>query len=88
MSQSWVFGQGAACDVVVQDEYVSTKHCRVTRHSDGKVTVEDLGSTNGTWIRPASWNPATPGVRVCGAMPIRPGWVIRIGRTDIPWTAR
>lgn len=84
--RSWVFGQGADCDVRIQDEYVSTRHCRVTLRSDGSATVEDLGSTNGTWIHPASTAtlPLSSDVRIYGPTPIPTGWVIRIGRTDIP----
>lgn len=92
--RSWIFGQGADCDVRVQDEYVSTRHCKVTLRPDGVVTVEDLGSTNGTLARPVS-APAsvvicglslTFGLRIYGPTPIPPGWIIRIGRTDIPPT--
>lgn len=87
--RSWIFGQGADCDVRVQDEYVSTRHCKVTLRMDGVVTVEDLGSVNGTWIRHAGKSASSPlnlGLRVYGPTPIQPGWIIRIGRTDIPWT--
>lgn len=83
---SWVFGTGEDCDVRVDDDYVSPKHCRVSLHPGGVVVVEDLGSTNGTWVRPAA--SGGPGARVVGSVRIWPGWVVRIGRTDIPWEGR
>lgn len=86
--RSWVFGAGEDCDVRIEDdEYVSTKHCKVTLTEDGSVWVEDLGSTNGTWVRaPSEIAPGRfPGMRVHGPMPLPHGWVIRIGNTDVPW---
>lgn len=87
--RSWVFGQAADCDVRVDDEYVSSHHCKVTLAADGSVTVEDLGSVNGTWIRSASrekpGSPVLNGARVRGPTLLRPGWIVRIGRTDLPW---
>ena len=88
--RSWVFGTSGDCDVRVDDKYASNQHCKVTQASDGTVTVEDLGSTNGTWIRPASQKTvgplSLPGTRVYGPTQLRPGWIIRIGHTDLPWT--
>lgn len=85
---TWVIGQGADCDIRVSDEYVSTRHCRVSLADDGTVTVEDLGSTNGTWVRRGDAPNALSGVKVIGPTRIVPGWIIRVGRTDIPWNQR
>ena len=44
-----VLGRGADADIRLDDELVSRKHCSLT--FDGKnVTVQDLGSTNGTFV--------------------------------------
>jgi pSer/pThr/pTyr-binding forkhead associated (FHA) protein len=43
------FGRGAECTMPLADEYVSTQHARLVLH-EGQWYVEDLGSTNGTYI--------------------------------------
>jgi hypothetical protein len=42
-------GRASGCGVHVEDAYTSNLHARVFRR-DGAVWVEDLGSTNGTWV--------------------------------------
>lgn len=42
-------GRGAECDIVIPDDGISREHCRFVRVPAG-VAVEDLGSTNGTWV--------------------------------------
>ena len=42
-------GRATGCGVHVEDAYTSNLHARVFRR-DGAVWVEDLGSTNGTWV--------------------------------------
>ena len=44
-----ILGSSPAADLVVVDPTVSKRHARLTVTDDG-VTVEDLGSTNGTVI--------------------------------------
>ncbi|HZV02891.1 MAG TPA: sigma 54-interacting transcriptional regulator [Planctomycetota bacterium] len=41
-------GRDASCAVLVIDERASRRHANVVRSSDGRLTVEDLGSRNGT----------------------------------------
>lgn len=43
------FGRGSECTIPLSDEYVSTQHARLLFH-DGQWYVEDLGSTNGTYL--------------------------------------
>lgn len=43
-------GRDPGCDVVVADEKASRRHATLTPLSDGTVRVEDLGSTNGTYV--------------------------------------
>ncbi len=42
-------GRGASCDIVFAVAEVSRQHCRIRLEGDG-VAVQDLGSTNGTFI--------------------------------------
>jgi len=43
------FGRSHDCTVPLSDEYVSTQHARLMYH-DGQWYIEDLGSTNGTYL--------------------------------------
>lgn len=81
-SEALVFGRSTDCDVRVDDEYVSPRHCRIWRDGNG-FWVEDLGSTNGTYMR----LPQVGGeIKVYGPTPIPAGATIRIGRTQLPWS--
>jgi pSer/pThr/pTyr-binding forkhead associated (FHA) protein len=42
-------GRGGDCDLQVNDTYLSTRHARFTNDA-GDLMVEDLGSTNGTYV--------------------------------------
>ena len=42
-------GRAAGCGVRVEDAYTSSLHARLYRRN-GSLWVEDLGSTNGTWV--------------------------------------
>jgi len=44
-----IVGRASACGLVVSDESVSARHCRVVSEN-GIFTVVDLGSTNGTFV--------------------------------------
>jgi len=44
-------GQASDCDLVLPgDQYASRMHARLVQ-ADGRVTLEDLGSSNGTFVR-------------------------------------
>ena len=45
-----IIGRSPEADVRIQDRRVSQRHARVVVGADGKVFVEDLGSTNGTYV--------------------------------------
>ncbi|MFF9088108.1 FHA domain-containing protein [Streptomyces sp. NPDC014991] len=68
-------GRSAEADVPLDDPDVSRLHCAVTVGADGRVSVADLGSTNGT---------ALDGVRV-GQQPVRvpAGGLLRIGESAL-----
>lgn len=62
-------GRAAGCQVTLDDTYVSQLHARVFRR-DGRFLVEDLGSTNGTYLNRA---------KVSGPMPMAPGDRLQVG---------
>jgi hypothetical protein len=67
-------GRGSDNDVnLARDEYASSKHARVEPRRDG-VWVEDIGSTNGTYLN---------GIRLTQAKRLAPGDVVRIGETEL-----
>ena len=45
-----VIGRGTEANVWVEDPSISRRHACVSRRSDGRFFVEDLGSTNGTFV--------------------------------------
>lgn len=53
------FGRGTSCTAPLADEYISTQHARLRFH-EGRWFVEDLGSTNGTYIGNQRIGRATP----------------------------
>jgi pSer/pThr/pTyr-binding forkhead associated (FHA) protein len=63
----------AEADLVVDDDEASRRHARVRLVAD-QVVLEDLGSTNGTWVN---------GVRIDRPTPIDAGDVVRIGETTL-----
>ena len=44
-----MIGRGADCPLILDDDYVSTRHARVVPGENG-IYIEDLGSTNGTYV--------------------------------------
>jgi hypothetical protein len=49
VDQAITIGRSAECDVQLQDTYLSSRHARVA-NDDGELSIEDLGSTNGTYV--------------------------------------
>ncbi|MEU6172765.1 FtsK/SpoIIIE domain-containing protein [Streptantibioticus parmotrematis] len=68
-------GRSADADVPLDDPDVSRLHCVVTLDADGRFSVADLGSTNGTYLdgRPVGPRP----------MPLAPGALLRTGETTL-----
>ncbi len=48
-TKEWIIGADPGCDIVVDAPAVSSRHCRLMRNAQG-FSVEDLESTNGTWV--------------------------------------
>jgi hypothetical protein len=68
-----VIGRALACEVTLDDSYASGRHARLYDR-DGHVYIEDLNSTNGTYVN---------GARVHAQQELRPGDVIRIGDAEL-----
>jgi len=45
-----IIGSGSECDVLIFDEYISTKHFSV-KLEKGEIKVHDLDSTNGLYLK-------------------------------------
>ena len=45
-----VIGRGSECDIVLDSSCVSRAHLRLTPEPSGTVKLEDLGSSNGTFV--------------------------------------
>ena len=72
----------------IGDIEISRTHARVYEDADGGLAIEDLGSTNGTWVH---------GYRITAPQPLSPGDTLRLGTTTLevepaapepaPWAA-
>lgn len=72
-TQEIVVGRDASCDHVFDHPMVSRRHARLTRTRSG-ITVEDLGSSNGTFVN---------GQMITQATPINVGDVISLGSFEL-----
>ena len=59
------------------DEFASARHARFEPRRDG-VWVEDIGSTNGTYLN---------GIKLTRARKLTPGDVVRVGETELRYEA-
>lgn len=67
-------GRAGGCGVLLpEDTFVSQLHARLFRQN-GDVFVEDLGSTNGTFVN---------GRKVAAPVPLRKGDTVQFGRTTV-----
>ena len=77
-SAALLVGRGSGNDVnLARDEYASSNHARVEPRRDG-VWVEDVGSTNGTYLN---------GTRLTNAKRLTPGDILRVGETEMRYEA-
>jgi FHA domain len=77
-SAALLVGRGSGNDVnLARDEYASSNHARVEPRRDG-VWVEDVGSTNGTYLN---------GTRLTKAKRLTPGDILRVGETEMRYEA-
>lgn len=66
-----MIGRGSDCQLILDDDYVSTRHARVVNGENG-IYIEDLGSTNGTYVN---------GIRITVPTTITLADTVRIGKT-------
>ncbi|OKL54343.1 hypothetical protein BSZ39_04755 [Bowdeniella nasicola] len=64
-----IVGRASTCTLVLDDDYSSSRHARFFPH-EGAWYVEDLDSTNGTYVN---------GSRIFQATPVPTGTPVRIG---------
>ncbi|RLV01460.1 FHA domain-containing protein [Streptomyces griseocarneus] len=72
--QTISLGRAHDSTIVLDDDYASSRHARIYPDRDGQWIVEDLGSTNGTYL---------DRTRLTTPTPIPLGAPIRIGKTVI-----
>ncbi|MBP0457564.1 FHA domain-containing protein FhaB/FipA [Streptomyces montanisoli] len=72
--QTITLGRAHDSTIVLDDDYASSRHARIYPDRDGQWIVEDLGSTNGTYL---------DRTRLTTPIPIPLGAPIRIGKTVI-----
>ncbi len=66
-----LIGRANDSTLVLEDDYASTRHARISLQ-DGMWVVEDLGSTNGTYLGQR---------KLDGPVALEPGVPLRIGKT-------
>lgn len=71
LDQELTIGRADKCHVVLDDTYVSQVHARIFTRGDSCL-IEDLGSTNGTYLNRK---------RVAGATELQRGDRVKIGKT-------
>jgi uncharacterized RDD family membrane protein YckC len=75
---SWVMGSDPGCDLLVASATVSGRHCRLTLLGSS-FWLEDLGSTNGTFV---------DGARIAAPVAVTRNSQITLGRqAAMPWPA-
>ena len=72
-ASSILIGRAPGCTLVLDDDYSSSRHARIFPQGD-QWFVEDLGSTNGTFIGDR---------QISGPAPLRPGVGVQIGRSVV-----
>ncbi|MDQ2675877.1 MAG: trypsin-like peptidase domain-containing protein, partial [Actinomycetota bacterium] len=69
-----VIGSDPSCDIVIADEEISPRHAELRKLADGRLEIEDLDTSSGTWVG---------GVKLGGPATLEGGERLRIGRTEL-----
>ena|SRR5690554_1246659 len=72
-SSGILIGRAPACTLVLDDEYTSSRHARIFPQY-GEWYVEDLGSTNGTFVDE---------MRIAEPTAVPPGVQVRVGQSTL-----
>ena len=70
----FLIGRGSDCELTLADSEASRRHALLRPQPDGSVVLEDLSSTNGTYVN---------GQRITGPVTLRGGERVRIGDTEL-----
>ena len=70
-----VMGRGDQAEIRLEDPFASSRHARLVRQG-GVIVVEDLGSTNGTYLNEEL---------LTGPQPLHPGDRLRIGGSEFTY---
>jgi pSer/pThr/pTyr-binding forkhead associated (FHA) protein len=70
----YLIGRDPTCHFHIADEYASPRHAKLTIYANQTVTIQDLGSTNGTYIDLD---------RIYGPTIVNRHSTLRIGRTSL-----
>ncbi|HWE62849.1 MAG TPA: FHA domain-containing protein [Chloroflexota bacterium] len=71
-----MLGRDPACDIPVEDEFVSAQHLKIVLDG-GRWVAQDQNSTNGTRLN---------GARLRGTAPLKPGDILDLGRLRLRFT--
>ena len=63
-------------DVVIDDNATSRRHLEISRDAQGNTYIEDLNSSNGTFVN---------GHRINGRVALESNAIVRVGNTVLPW---
>ncbi len=66
-------GRSPTCAVKIEDPFVSAEHAVISLR-DGHLWIEDLGSTNGTFVNRR---------QIAGPTPLQPGDVVQVGQVKL-----
>ena len=73
-----ILGRGDQAEIRLEDPFASSRHARLVRQG-GVVVLEDLGSTNGTYLNEEL---------LSGPQPLHPGDRVRIGDSEFTYMDR
>ncbi len=73
-----VLGRGDQAEIRLEDPFASSRHARLVRQG-GAVVLEDMGSTNGTYLNEEL---------LSGPQPLHPGDRVRIGDSEFTYLER
>ena len=73
-----MMGRGDDVEIHLEDPFASSRHARLKRQGT-IVVIEDLGSTNGTYLNEELLN---------GPQPLHPGDRVRIGDSEFTYVDR
>jgi pSer/pThr/pTyr-binding forkhead associated (FHA) protein len=75
IGQELQIGRSAGADGRLGDDpEISRQHARISRDAQGQLVVEDVGSTNGTYVN---------GQRISGPQQLNPGDTVQMGRSTL-----